>query len=248
MSTPYSFDREEFYEQRACAETDQFPDKDPATVRLLLALFGTYDVAERLLARRLISHGLSPSTFNVMMILRQHPEGCPMSAMTNFTLGVDFRTVVMARIYQSVGMAFMFVPISTIAYAYIPPGRNNAASALINLARNVGGSVGIAFVATLLARRAQFHQSVLVSRLDAGNPQVQSSLQGITQLFGRLQSGSVDAMRQAYGLIMGQVERQATMLAFIDTFQILGWVFLAMLPFVFLLRRTKGRGGATAAH
>ena len=176
--------------------------------------------------------------------------GASIVHMTEFTLGVDFRTVVMARIYQSIGMAFMFVPISTIAYAYIPPGRNNAASALINLARNIGGSFGIAFVATLLARRAQFHQSMLVSHLDAGNPQVQSSIQGMTQLFGRLQAGSYDATRQAYGLLMGQVERQASMLSFIDTFQVLGWTFLAMLPFVFLLRRVKGGrgGGATAAH
>jgi MFS transporter, DHA2 family, multidrug resistance protein len=169
--------------------------------------------------------------------------------MTEFTLGVDFHTVVMARIYQSIGMAFMFVPISTIAYAYIPPGKNNAASALINLARNIGGSFGIAFVATLLARRAQFHQSVLVSHLDAGNPQVQGALQGMTQLFGRLQAGSHDALHQAYGLLMGQVQRQATMLAFVDTFQVLGWTFLAMLPFVFLLRRVKGgKGGSMAAH
>jgi DHA2 family multidrug resistance protein len=63
--------------------------------------------------------------------------------MTNFSLGVDFRTVVMARIYQSIGLAFLFVPISTVAYAYIPPGRNNAASALINLARNIGGASGL---------------------------------------------------------------------------------------------------------
>ncbi len=118
--------------------------------------------------------------------------------MTEFTLGVDFHTVVMARIYQSIGMAFMFVPISTIAYAYIPPGKNNAASALINLARNIGGSFGIAFVATLLARRAQFHQSVLVSHLDAGNPQVQSCAAGDDATF-RAAAGQL-ARRAAPGL------------------------------------------------
>jgi MFS transporter, DHA2 family, multidrug resistance protein len=175
--------------------------------------------------------------------------GASILHMTNFNLGIDFHTVAMARIYQSVGMAFMFVPISTIAYAYIPPGKNNAASALINLARNIGGSFGIAFVTTLLARRAQYHQSVLVSHLDAGNPQVLQSLHGMTQLFGRMQAGTHDAMRQAYGLLMGQVQRQATMLAFIDTFYVLGWTFLAMLPAVLLLRRMKGgRGAATGAH
>jgi len=185
----------------------------------------------------------------LLIVLGLFITGVSILHMTQFTLGVDFRTVVMARIYQSIGMAFMFVPISTVAYAYIPPGKNNAASALINLARNIGGSFGIAFVATLLARRAQYHQSVLVSHLYGGNPQLLGALHGTAQVFGRMQANSQDALRQAYGLLMGQVERQATMLAFIDTFEVLGWTFLVMLPFVFLLRRVKsGKGGSMAAH
>jgi MarR family transcriptional regulator, 2-MHQ and catechol-resistance regulon repressor len=86
VSSGHSSNREQFYEQRACAETDRYPDKDPASVRLLLNLIGTFDVAERLLARRLAPHGLSPSSFNVLMILRQHPEGCAMSAMSDLLL------------------------------------------------------------------------------------------------------------------------------------------------------------------
>ena len=78
--------------------------------------------------------------------------------MTRFDLGVDFRTVTMARVYQAVGLAFLFVPINTAAYAFLPRDKNNAASGLMNLARNIGGSVGISFVTTGLARRAQFHQ------------------------------------------------------------------------------------------
>ena len=86
MSTSLSLNREQFYEQRACSETDRYPDKDPSTIRLLLNLLGTFDVAERLLAKRLAPFGLSPSTFNVLMILRQHPEGCAMSAMSGLLL------------------------------------------------------------------------------------------------------------------------------------------------------------------
>jgi DNA-binding MarR family transcriptional regulator len=86
VSSGSIFDREQFYEQRACADTERYPEKDPASVRLLLNLLGTFDVAERLLAKRLAPYSLSPSSFNVLMILRQHPEGCAMSAMSALLL------------------------------------------------------------------------------------------------------------------------------------------------------------------
>jgi MarR family transcriptional regulator, 2-MHQ and catechol-resistance regulon repressor len=83
VSTGFSLDREQFYERRACAETDKFPTKDPCAVRVLLNLLVTFDVAERLIAKSLVHYGLSPSTFNLLMILRQHPEGCVMSALSD---------------------------------------------------------------------------------------------------------------------------------------------------------------------
>ena len=78
--------------------------------------------------------------------------------MTTFRSGHRFPTAAMARVFQGVGLAFLFVPINTVAYSYLPPEKNNAASGLINLARNVGGSMGISFVTTMLDRRTQFHQ------------------------------------------------------------------------------------------
>src|SRR5580698_7668686 len=95
--------------------------------------------------------------------------------MTGFELGVDFRTVTMARVYQAMGLAFLFVPINTAAYSGLPRDKNNAASGLMNLARNIGGSVGISFVTTGLARRAQFHQVRLVENLNSANAQFQST-------------------------------------------------------------------------
>src|SRR5689334_8114500 len=85
--------------------------------------------------------------------------------MTNFNLQIDFATAAWARVFQAVGMAFLFVPINTAAYAYLPREKNNAASGLMNLARNIGGSVGISFVTTMLERRTQFHQNMLSSHL-----------------------------------------------------------------------------------
>ena len=94
--------------------------------------------------------------------------------MTSFDTSIDFRTVATARVYQALALAFLFVPINTAAYAFLPPGKNNAASGLINLARNIGGSVGISFVITMLARRTQVHQSDLAHNINAGNGQYQT--------------------------------------------------------------------------
>ena len=167
--------------------------------------------------------------------------------MTKFDLGVDFRTVTVARVYQAVGMAFLFVPINTAAYAFLPRDKNNAASGLMNLARNIGGSVGISFVTTGLARRAQFHQGQLVENLSAANPQFQSWLHGMTRTFSGggfgPGSGGGSALQHAYAMMQANVIRQATMLAYIDNFWVLGIAIFCLIPFVFLIKKTRPGGG-----
>ena len=164
--------------------------------------------------------------------------------MTHFNLYIDFQTAATARIIQGMGLACLFVPINTVAYSYLPPQKNNAASGLINLARNVGGSVGISFVTTMLARRQQFHRAQLSAHLNPANPHVQQMLQGAS---GALRAASgPEATRQAYGLLQRMLERQSTMLSYIDNFHILAIVTMAMIPFVFLIRKPRRRGGAVA--
>src|SRR6185437_8545174 len=85
--------------------------------------------------------------------------------MTGFDTEISFRNLAVARIYQVLGLPFLFVPIQTLAYADLPPQKSNNASALINLMRNLGGSVGISVGTTLLVRRGQVHQDRLVSHL-----------------------------------------------------------------------------------
>jgi len=166
--------------------------------------------------------------------------------MTTFDLAVDFRTMTMARVFQAMGLAFLFVPINTAAYSSLPRDKNNAASGLMNLARNIGGSVGISFVTTGLARRAQFHQGQLVEKLNAANPQFQSALRGMTSIFSGggagPGSGGVSAQQHAYAMLQANVIRQATMLAYIDNFWVLGVVIGCLIPCVFLIKRTKPGG------
>jgi MFS transporter, DHA2 family, multidrug resistance protein len=167
--------------------------------------------------------------------------------MTSFDLNIDFRTAAMARVFQAAGMAFLFVPINTAAYAFLPREKNNAASGLMNLARNIGGSVGISLVTTMLDRRTQVHMNDLSSHLSASNPAFQSMLQGATQAMRVHGASAAFATQQAYALIEGTVQRQATMLAYIDDFRLLAWAILAMIPMVFLMKRGRP-GGGIAVH
>ncbi|MGA2002089.1 MAG: DHA2 family efflux MFS transporter permease subunit [Terriglobales bacterium] len=170
--------------------------------------------------------------------------------MTTFDLNVDFKTVMMARVYQAIGMAFLFVPINTAAYANLPRDKNNAASGLMNLARNIGGSVGISFVTTMLARRAQFHQVRLSENLSAANPQFRSALRGLTNTFSHNGSGpgtgGGTASQHAYAMLQGNIIQQSTMLAYIDNFWLLGVVIMCLVPFVLLIKKSKP--GGTVVH
>ncbi len=185
-------------------------------------------------ARYLLVFGLSMLSFSLFH-------------MTRFDLGIDFRTAALARVLQAVGLAFLFVPINTAAYSYLPRNKNNAASGLMNLARNIGGSVGISFVTTMLDRRTQKHLTDLMSHLTSANAQFQAMVRAIAQSLMTHGTSPADAQQQAYGVLQGMVQRQATMLAYIDNFYLLGFVILAMVPMVFLMKKARS-GGEMAVH
>lgn len=191
-------------------------------------LLGKYD------ARWLIALGLS--------IL-----GLAMLNMTGFDLEMDFRAVATARVFQAIGLAFLFVPINTAAYAFLPREKNNAGSGLINLARNIGGSVGISIATTMLDRRAQFHQARMAAHLSPGNPQVQAMLRGAARTLQAHGSQAALATKQAYGLIASTLGRQAAVLSYIDNFKIFAIVSLLMIPTAFVIKKAKS-GGTIAVH
>ncbi|MFZ1006296.1 MAG: DHA2 family efflux MFS transporter permease subunit [Candidatus Sulfotelmatobacter sp.] len=167
--------------------------------------------------------------------------------MAGFDLDINFRTVATARVFQAAGMAFLFVPINTAAYAFLPRDKNNAASGLMNLARNIGGSVGISLVTTMLDRRSQVHLNDLSRNLSAANPAFRTMLQGATQAMRMHGANAAFASQQAYALIEGTLQRQAAMLSYLDDFRLLGISILCMVPLVFLMK--KGRpGGGIAVH
>ena len=167
--------------------------------------------------------------------------------MAHFNLQVDYKTAMMARVVQSAGLAFLFVPINTLAFAFVPKEQTNYATGIINLARNVGGSSGIAMVSTMLARRAQFHQQGLVSHLTPMDPAYNDTLRAMAAMLTQKGSDAVEAMRQAQALVYGMVGQNAVMKAFIDNFWLLGVTFLAVIPLIFLMKSTGAHKPDAAA-
>jgi DHA2 family multidrug resistance protein len=167
--------------------------------------------------------------------------------MLNLNLDVNYGYVVLCRVFQASGLAFLFVPISTVSFAGVPPGKNNDVSGLTNLARNIGGSVGTAFLVTVLARRAQYHQIRLGDHLTA----TALSMQNQSTLMSRYlhdRGGMVYSLMQGRNLAGGTVMRQlilhSTMLAYLDVIKCFAIAMGMMVPVVFLMTKVKGgRGG-----
>jgi len=153
--------------------------------------------------------------------------------------GIDFRTAVKLRAFQSVGLAFLFVPINTLIFSTVPPQKNNAASGIVNLSRNMGGDIGIAFVTTLIARRSQLHQVRLTAHTTSYDPGLSAALASVTRALEHAGLSSVDAARRALAIVYRQTLAQATTLAYLDALRVLSLATALMLPLLLLTRRPK---------
>jgi DHA2 family multidrug resistance protein len=174
-------------------------------------------------------------------------SGVSLVSMSHIYLGIDFHTAMMWRVYQAVGMAFLFVPINTISYVGIPQEQNNQVSGIVNLMRNVGGSVGISGVTTLIARHAQAHQHDLVANVYGANPTLNARVAALTRVFHERGASHFMATREAYAEIGRSIGREATVLAYVDTFWILAIVCFLVVPIIFIAKRPDP-GQAPAGH
>jgi MFS transporter, DHA2 family, multidrug resistance protein len=163
--------------------------------------------------------------------------------MTNFYLGISFERLMLARVVQAVSLAFLFVPLNAMAFRSIPPAKTNSASALINLARNFGGSIGISFASTLVTRREQFHQSRLVENLQHLHAFYPGYATHVGSALGNA-ADSTSTLATIYQTAIGQ----ATLLSYLDNFKVFGLVLLALLPLLLLVRPGTGARAAGMAH
>jgi DHA2 family multidrug resistance protein len=161
---------------------------------------------------------------------------------SRLSLESSYGDFVVARMLQGFGLGFLFVPVSTIAYSYLPPALNDKASSLTNLFRNEGGSFGIAAVTTLLARRSQFHQTVLASHV---RPFDAFTLETVRAFAHTHVHGAAQTLRALS--LSSVVGRQVSFLSFLDGFRMLAVFSLLVVPVTFAVRRAVA-SGAQAAH
>ncbi len=156
--------------------------------------------------------------------------------MSEFNLYADFNTLIWPRIVLGVGMGFLFIPLTTLTLSTIKKEAMGNATGIYNLLRNLGGSFGVAFVTTMLARREQFHQLRLVEHLTPFDRNYQFALDHSARILQY--KGVVPLSRQAgQALIYGDLLRQASMLAFNDVFRMVSIIIICVIPLVLLMRR-----------
>jgi MFS transporter, DHA2 family, multidrug resistance protein len=189
--------------------------------------------------RKLLGYGFSMLTIALIL-------------MHTMDLGVSYGRLVFLRIFQASGLAFLFIPINMLAYVGVKQSENNDVSGLTNLARNIGGSCGTAFVATMLTRRTAAHETNMVRNLTSGNPAFMDWMHQLKPAFGgghgggnpMVGSGSHSA--QAY--IYNMMHRQAGMLAYLDIIQTLTIFCACMLPLLFFIPRPPKHASPSAGH
>jgi DHA2 family multidrug resistance protein len=170
--------------------------------------------------------------------------GCLLNAaalymMTSLTLGMDYWALALPRFIQGFAIGFIFVPLSTLTLATIRRDKLVNATAIYGMLRNVGGSVGIAVVTTLLAQRSQFHQSTLVSHITAWDPETRERLARWVVHFAAQGSDAFTAERQAMAMLYRETVNQAQLLAYADDFWLLAVMFAVVPIFLPQMRRIR---------
>jgi DHA2 family multidrug resistance protein len=157
--------------------------------------------------------------------------------MTRLNADLNFGFFVWSRLYLGLGLPLIFIPITAASYDGLRPDQTDQASALINAARNTGGSIGVSIASNVLAHREQWHQSRLVEHVIPSEPGYTNALNQATQFFVDRGSNLLDAQSQAMGWIGTQVQTQASYLAYIDVFHVLMVISALMVPLALILRR-----------
>jgi DHA2 family multidrug resistance protein len=168
--------------------------------------------------------------------------------LSRLNLQAGYWDIFWPQLIQGMGMSLLFVPLTTVSMDPIPRERMGYATSLFNLMRNIGGSIGIALTGTMLARHNQAMTSMLGSHVTAYDPETQRMFAQLRAGFMASGADMATATRRAYAALFGMVQQQATMVSFVGIFQLLGVLFLALIPLVLLMKRPKSGGGPVAAH
>lgn len=162
-------------------------------------------------------------------------------------LQISFSAATWLRVEQVIGLGFLFVPITLVAYIGIAPEKNNAVAGIVNFMRNIGSSVGTSMVTTLIARRAQLHQARLIEYARPDNPSFQNAANALARHIAKSGLSAHDAQMRAYAQIYQGVQAQSATLAYIDTFMVLAVGAAIMFVLTFGLKKNEPGGGGELA-
>ena len=168
--------------------------------------------------------------------------------LSGLNLQAGYWDIFWPQLIQGVGMSLLFVPLITLSMNSIPRERMGNATSLFNLMRNLGGSIGIATTGTMLSRHQQAMTSLLGSDVTAYSPASQSMFMQMRGAFMAAGSDATTATTRAYAALFGTVQRQASIVSFVGLFQLLGVMFIVLLPLVLLMKRGQGGQPAAGAH
>jgi DHA2 family multidrug resistance protein len=165
----------------------------------------------------------------------------------NIDLFVSFRSAMWLRVAQVIGIGFLFVPITAAGYIGVPPEKGDSVSGMINFMRNIGGSIGTSVVTTMIVRRAQYHQQILVSHITPDSPAYRSALRALGSKIAHSGLRAGDARDQAIARFYELVHRQGGALSYMDIFWVLGALCSIMFVLAFFLKKNDpGAGGDVA--
>ena len=159
--------------------------------------------------------------------------------LTRLDLNTAYGTVTLWRMFQVIGLAFIFIPISTLNYVGVPPAKMNQISSLSNFARNLGGSAGTALLTTFLARNAQVNQVTLSANVVPGSIQYNHYMDRMKEMMMSQGMSAANASQMAVGQAYQQMLRQASMLSYRNAFAILAITIFLLTPLPFLMRLPK---------
>ncbi len=168
--------------------------------------------------------------------------------MTRLTPDADFGFFVWSRCILGLGLPLIFIPITAASYDGLKPGQTDQASALINAARNTGGSIGVSVASNVLAHREQWHQSRLVEHVAPAEPAYHETMRGMQDFFMERGASMADAQSQAMAMIGRQVELQASYLSYIDVFYVLAIISALAVPLALILRNVDLKAGGGGMH
>jgi MFS transporter, DHA2 family, multidrug resistance protein len=197
----------------------------PRGIGTMLAMVIIGRLISRIDVRLLLLAGLAITTFSLYQ-------------MTEYSLTMDWQPIVWVGVIQGVGLGFLFVPLSTVAFATLSPRLRAEGAGIFSLLRNVGGSIGISLVVTILDRMTQTAHSSLVAQLTPFNPTLHMPV--VRQMWNIHTTVGLSRLNH-------EVTRQAAMIAYIDDFKLMMLVTLLAIPLLVLLRRAKPAGGAHVA-